>query len=163
MKVAQYKPICVSQSNHRLTNFKEREIETPDNLILDNPEKIYELMTSESIAIQKNSVEYLYMLCLNRQLKLISLYEVSKGTIDSHLISPRDIIINAALSNSCGIILIHNHPSGTALPSGSDIENTKSVSKALEICDMALIDHIIIGRGEYCSICIDENHVIDYN
>lgn len=152
MKISQYKPIYAPQNNHKLTTFKEREIEIPDDLTLNNPEKIYELMTSDGIAIQKNPVEYLYMLCLDKQLNLISLHEISKGTIDSHLVSPRDIIINAALMNSCHVVLIHNHPSGVILPSENDIENTKTIAEALKICDMTLIDHIIIGRNEYYSI-----------
>ncbi|MCM1324425.1 MAG: DNA repair protein RadC [Acetobacter sp.] len=72
------------------------------------------------------------------------------GTIDSVLISPREIIAKMMMYNAKGVILIHNHPSGDTTPSKSDIQITKELIKALKTVDMFIDDHLIIStRGYY--------------
>lgn len=56
------------------------------------------------------------------------------------------------MSNSVKFILIHNHPSGDATPSPSDIELTKEILKGAEILRLNFLDHIVIGNNDYKSI-----------
>lgn len=53
--------------------------------------------------------------------------------------------------NAAGVILAHNHPSGCAEPSRADKEITKRIIKCCQIMDIRVLDHLIIGRGEYLS------------
>lgn len=74
------------------------------------------------------------------------------GTIDNALVSTRDIIRCTLEDNAVGLIVYHNHPSGTASPSREDEEFTVKLRGALAYCDIRLVDHIIIGPFSYCSM-----------
>lgn len=152
-KIIQYKPILTPNHTQKVSRFREWSVTVPEELSLDNPDKIYDLMTkTPNIQIDKNAVEYLYMLCLDNQLHLIGIYNISIGTINKTVISSREIIINAALANAYHIILVHNHPSGDPKPSKLDIDVTLKIRDALKICDIYLTDHIIIGKNNYLSM-----------
>lgn len=76
---------------------------------------------------------------------------LSVGTVNSSLISPREIFFGAFEARAVYVILIHNHPSGNAKPSAEDVEVTKRLVVASEILGIPLIDHIVIGDKEYVS------------
>lgn len=69
----------------------------------------------------------------------------SVGTLNSSLVSPKDIMKSAILSNAAGFIAIHNHPSGSCDPSSCDIETTKRLVECGKLLDIKMIDHIIIA------------------
>lgn len=70
-----------------------------------------------------------------------------KGTIDRATVYPREIIKAALSKQAANIILAHNHPSGNVEPSQSDIELTQQLKKALQLVDINLLDHIIVGKA----------------
>jgi DNA repair protein RadC len=74
------------------------------------------------------------------------------GTISSALVSPREIVRFAVLSNAAGVVLYHNHPSGNPAPSAHDSQFTRKLRDALELMDIELIDHIIVGTSKYYSM-----------
>jgi DNA repair protein RadC len=78
--------------------------------------------------------------------------EIYIGTIDRAIVSTRDVLRFALDANATGVVLYHNHPSGDATPSREDREFTQRMSEALELANMQLIDHIIIGRKVYVSM-----------
>lgn len=149
MRLAQYKTI----KGQKVTLLPEFSIKLKNNPTFLSPDKVYQFMTKHpKIRIHKNTCEYLYMLCLDKQGHPTALFELSKGTVDRHVASPRDAILNAVLTNSVNVILVHNHPSGVSTPSESDKELTKGFAKAFQVCDMSLIDHLIIGQNTYTSL-----------
>lgn len=96
--------------------------------------------------------EHLIMVMLNTKYGFIGDYEVSKGTVNSSVVSPREIFIKALKSEAVYIILIHNHPSGDPTPSREDVITTKRVKEAGKIVGINLIDHIIIGDNRFVSL-----------
>ena len=68
-----------------------------------------------------------------------------RGTIDQASVYPREIVKEALRLNAAACILAHNHPSGVAEPSGSDRQITQKVKQALELIDVRVLDHFIIG------------------
>ena len=73
--------------------------------------------------------------------------------------SPRELLKAAILSNATGIIMLHNHPSGSLQPSRQDISLTDKLKMVCDLVDVKLLDHIIVGRGnEYYSFY--ENDII---
>ena len=77
---------------------------------------------------------------------------VSIGNLNSTIFDPKDVLKTTLLTNSCGIIYIHNHPSGDPKPSKEDIEVVKSLQAACKIFNIKLLDSIIIGdAGLYFS------------
>lgn len=72
--------------------------------------------------------------------------EVSKGTLNSSLVHPREIFKPAVQHSAASVILAHNHPSGDPSPSAQDIRMTKKLIEAGETMEIKVLDHLIIGR-----------------
>ena len=77
---------------------------------------------------------------------------VTIGTVNTSLISPRELFLEALAFHAVHLILIHNHPSGDAAPSREDITVTKRIARAGELLGITLLDHIIIGDRQYVSL-----------
>lgn len=91
------------------------------------------------------------LLCLNNKHKLLNETVLSIGTVNSALVSPRDIFTHALKSGASCVVLLHNHPSGDPTPSRADAELTNKISESGNMLDIRLIDHIIIGNQSYYS------------
>ena len=77
----------------------------------------------------------------------------SIGVIDQTIAQPRELLKTAILSNAAGMIIMHNHPSGTLNPSKHDTMFTDQISKVCQMVGIPLLDHIIVGgdNSEYFS------------
>ena len=135
---------CLTELSLRMA--KER---LENRVVFTNPSDIAEYYMETCRQIKDKKV---FLLCLDNQLRLIKEYELSKGTINTSLISPREIFIEALNAKAVYILLIHNHPSGNPSPSKADIQITLKVLEAGEIIDIKLLDHIIIGDHSYVSL-----------
>ena len=98
------------------------------------------------------TTEHLMMVMLNTKYRFIGDYELSKGTVNSSLASPREAYIEALKYEAVYIVLLHNHPSGDPTPSREDLITTKRMKDAGNIIGISLIDHIIIGDNKYISL-----------
>jgi len=130
---------------------KEYTINAPSidrNMCTSN--KVYSFAI-DFLKMDKESEEYVYMLCLNGRLDLISIFELSHGTVNCSVISSREVFQKALLANAVNIVLIHNHPSGDPSPSKNDINLTNKIKEAGLLMDIELIDHIIIGKNTFVS------------
>lgn len=96
--------------------------------------------------------EQVRMLYLDAKNRLIAEEVVTRGSITSAAIFPREIVRRALDHGATGLIMAHNHPSGDPQPSRSDIAGSRGVADAARLFDIVLHDHIIIGRGGYCSL-----------
>lgn len=96
--------------------------------------------------------ERLLMIMLNTKHRFLGDFELSKGTVNASVASPREAFIEALKSGAVYIILLHNHPSGDPTPSREDIVTTKRMKEAGNIIGIKLIDHIIIGDNKYISL-----------
>ncbi len=95
--------------------------------------------------------EVLLLLMLNQKGRLLKEKYMFKGTVNVSVVSPREIFLEALASRAVQIILLHNHPSGDARPSGEDLDVTRRIAEAGEILGIHLADHIIIGEHTYMS------------
>lgn len=95
--------------------------------------------------------EVMKLLMLNSKAKLIGEANVSKGTVNSSLITPRELFIEALQKDAVSIVLMHNHPSGDPTPSREDMLTTKRIQDAGALIGIELLDHIIIGNNCYIS------------
>ena len=88
------------------------------------------------------------LLLLDSKHQLIDTYELFQGTVDAASVHPREVVAACAeLKMRTAVIVAHNHPSGLAEPSQADIDITRRLKVALELVDISLLDHFIIGRG----------------
>ena len=95
--------------------------------------------------------EYFYCVYVDTKGKYIDKKCLFVGTINSSVVHPREIFKEAYLLSANGIICVHNHPSGDSSPSKEDINITKKIKEISIIHGIKLIDHIIIGNGNYFS------------
>lgn len=91
-------------------------------------------------------------LFLDNQHRMIHFEELFRGTIDGASVYPREVVKQALYHNAAAVILAHNHPSGVAEPSQADIQITRRIQSALELVDIRVLDHIIVGDGETSSL-----------
>lgn len=96
--------------------------------------------------------EVLKLLLLNTRSRLIGETNISIGTVDMALVSPRELFIEAFQKDASAIILLHNHPSGDPTPSREDVRITRRVYEAGMLIGIELLDHIIIGNNCFVSL-----------
>lgn len=77
----------------------------------------------------------------------ISMNVASIGTLNSALVSPKDIMKSTILANASAFIMLHCHPSGNPKPSREDAMTTQRLKDASEVLDIKMVDHIIVGCG----------------
>lgn len=108
----------------------------------------------DSIGIRNCAEEHVYIACLNNRMKMIGCFEVSRGSVNSSVFPVREILQKSLLIGAVNIALSHNHPSGDITPSKMDIDATKRLKQACEICGIGIVDHVIIGanNADYCSM-----------
>lgn len=104
--------------------------------------------------------EELFMICLTSANTIKDIHFIGLGTDSSVLISNKIIAHHAVLDMACGVILVHTHPSGNSLPSKADIEKTEELRQALNIFEIDLLDHIIIGDNQYYSFSDEDVAVV---
>jgi len=116
-----------------------------------SPEDAYKAITTLT-NVQEEAQEVFGILILNTKNKVVAVHEVSRGTLNSSVVHPREIFKPAVLHNAAGIICFHNHPSGDTVPSKEDIEVTERLVAAGEILGIIVMDHIIVGDDDYTSL-----------
>lgn len=99
--------------------------------------------------LEQEQVRALYF---DTKQRLIRDVVLSTGTVNSAVISPREIFKQALQCNSVSLVLVHNHPSGDPTPSQEDKQLTRRVKAAGEVLGILLLDHIIIGDTTYISL-----------
>ena len=96
-------------------------------------------------------VEECHVLFLNQSSKVIDSMRVSQGGLSNASVDIRCILREALLRRATSLVLCHNHPSGTAVPSRQDDELTRSLAEAARNVDMPLLDHVIFTEQGYYS------------
>lgn len=89
---------------------------------------------------------------LDNRHRVLCFEELFRGTIDGTSVYPREVVKQALAANAAAVILAHNHPSGVAEPSSSDERITRRIRSALELVDIRLLDHLVIGDGVSTSL-----------
>jgi len=91
------------------------------------------------------------VLFLDNQHRLLKHEEMFRGTLTHTSVYPREVARRALELNSAAVILAHNHPSGAAEPSRADEFLTQSLKSALQLVDVRVLDHLVVGRGTVVS------------
>lgn len=110
----------------------------------DAVDYIYE---TEGIYLRNKEKEYFYILLLNTKNSPIDTILISSGSATATVVDSKEIVRIATLKNASNVIIFHNHPSGDTEPSRNDIELTRKIKSALELLNIKLLDHIIVGNN----------------
>ncbi|MGQ9657992.1 MAG: RadC family protein [Fimbriimonadales bacterium] len=114
-----------------------------------SPQDVYELMHLQFIAEKR---EHFLAVLLDTKNRVLRIETISIGTLDSSLVHPREVYRAAVREGAACWIAVHNHPSGDPTPSPEDIAITKRLKEAGELLGIVLLDHLIIGDGNYTSL-----------
>lgn len=115
----------------------------------ESPQSIADYFMENTRYLEK---EYVYILMFDSKHKLLKDVRLSEGTVNSSLLSPREVFTTALKFDAVYIVLVHNHPSGDPSPSRQDIEITDHVNSAGRMIGIELSDHIILGNNCYVSL-----------
>lgn len=142
VKAIQLKAVCeiAIRTANKKPMLKEK-IKTPEQLSL--------VFMSE---LRYKKQEVVKTALFDNQNRIIKTVTNSMGGLNSNSIEIREILAEPIKSSAAKIALIHNHPSGEVTPSVSDINFTMKVKEACKIFGIELIDHIIIGNGNFASL-----------
>lgn len=135
---------------------KENTKNCPEINRLDSPEKIVKML-NDLYHAKSLAEEYMWAIALDTKCQPIGVFEISHGTVDASLITPREIFVRLCLCGASRFVMAHNHPSGDVTPSTQDMQVTKQVKEAGKIMSIVLLDHVIIGEGVYS---FRENNII---
>lgn len=130
----------------RLPVIEKKEL-CQETQTLNSPDTIFEFL-NRYFRLKDRTEEYIYLLAFDKKCHLIGIFELSHGTVDGSLISPREVFMKALLCGASDIILAHNHPSGDVTPSKVDVQVMTRIKAAGEILSLPLLDFIICGK--YC-------------
>lgn len=122
--------------------------ELEDTIIVNSPRDVYQLIKEYANSLQEQKI--LITMATNRQ--VIGVHLVHIGSADTVRVSARDIFRIAILDNATSIILCHNHPCGSLIPSISDIANANKLSKIGLIHDIPVQSNLIISKNGYTVI-----------
>ncbi|MFP4125718.1 MAG: RadC family protein [Alphaproteobacteria bacterium] len=112
--------------------------------LIGSPEELSDYLAS---ALAHVGVEEFHALFLDTQNRLIRDERLGRGTVDHTPLYPREIAKRALELGAVAVILVHNHPSGDPTPSPEDLASTQRVVEALAAVDVAVYDHVVVGRA----------------
>lgn len=100
--------------------------------------------------------EQFVVVLLNSKNKVVGTEVVSEGSLSNSIVHPREVFVPALLQHAAAIMVAHNHPSGEPIPSVEDRELTSMLVRSGKVLGIPLVDHIIIGDGNYYSFLENE-------
>jgi DNA repair protein RadC len=132
----------------RLKLVKESSLLYKDRCVR-SPEDSYQLLKQFLGEVDR---EYFVVVCLDTKNQPTAINICHIGSLNASIVHPRECFKPAILSNAASILIGHNHPSGQASPSNEDVEVTNRLVEAGRIIGIGVIDHIILGDGEFVSL-----------
>lgn len=128
---------------------REKELRNRVFLQINSVEKAKQYIQERFPALYADaSVEYFYVVFLNRANAVLFSKEISKGGFSATVVDIRVILKIALQCNASAMILIHNHPSGNPKPSNEDLVLTNKIKEAAQLLDIQVLDHIIVTYKE---------------
>lgn len=98
------------------------------------------------------SYEVFGAIFLDQRHRVITYEELFRGTLNAAAVYPREVVVKCLQQGAAAIIFAHNHPSGIAEPSPADVDVTERLRDALELVEVRVLDHFIIGDGGWVSM-----------
>ena len=125
----------------------------PEKLSVSSPKIVFRMMLP---LLRGLDHEECWVLFLNRANYVLGKDKVSVGGMESTVVDVKMILRRALERKAAGVILVHNHPSGSAMPGQADIRQTGLLRKALQSCEIQLIDHVIIAEDSWYSFADEQ-------
>lgn len=131
---------------YTVEKFTEKQTAKP---VLDSPDKIAAFLLPRFLGAQ---TELAYALLLDNSMRPIDCVPVGDGTVSLVSVPVRTIVERAYTKHAAGVVLAHNHPGGTAIPSNEDIQLTLRLKEALQTMELSLVEHYVFSDSAYSPI-----------
>ena len=135
---------CVAEICSRMQMQKDET-----GLFFDTPDKVANYYMER---LRHLETEHIYLILTDNKNRFIKEILLAKGTVNTAVLSAREIFIEALRYQAVHILLLHNHPSGDATPSLEDIQITHQIMEASRLMNILLVDHIIVGDNTFTSL-----------
>lgn len=132
---------CCELSARYVVGTEAKEVISPDDVL------------SRLCDLKYESQEHFVVITLDSANHIIARHTITVGLANQTPAAPREVFRAAVLDNAVSIIVAHNHPSGSTEPSGEDMSITRLLVSAGEIMKIPVLDHIIISKSGYTSLC----------
>jgi len=119
------------------------------DLVIKGPEDVAKLVMPKMRHLEQ---EHFKVVSLNSRNMVLGVTTLFIGPLNTNIVHPREVFKEALKRTAAAIILAHNHPSGNITPSEDDISVTKRLKEVGEIVGIEVLDHIIIGDGDFTSM-----------
>lgn len=120
-----------------------------EHTIIDNPALAAAVLSAD---LMWQPTERFAVLLLDVRHRLLGCHVITVGTATETLAHPREIFREAVRRNASRLIIAHNHPSGNLSPSQADLDLTKQILQAGQVMGIPVLDHLILGNGDYQSL-----------
>ncbi len=117
--------------------------------LIQKPGDAAALVQYEMSALEQ---EELRVILLNTRNRVLDIRTVYRGSLNSSHMRIGELFRDAVRRNAAAIIVVHNHPSGDPAPSPDDVAVTRAIREAGKLLDIAVLDHLVIGRGRFVSL-----------
>lgn len=133
---------------------RRRDTEFPQKAKVTSSADAFHLLYSR---LQDLDIEEFWVIYLNKGNKVIEISRISFGGRDATVVDLRVLFTQALLKKAAGVIMCHNHPSGTLRPSQPDVELTRKAKQAGDLMGVSVLDHLIIAGSSYYSFADEGN------
>jgi DNA repair protein RadC len=116
--------------------------------VLDASAKLKDYAALQLAGLER---EVFLVFFLDSQFRLIASEPLFHGTLNQTSVHPREVVRRVIALNAAAVVLAHNHPSGMAEPSRADEFVTQTLKSALQLLDVRVLDHLVVGRGQVVS------------
>ena len=120
-----------------------------DDNIFDTISKVAEFLIKKYIG---STAETVYLVLLDNKYRMIDCVKVHEGSVNSAMISTRKLAEIALFKRASMVVLAHNHPSGTPIPSSEDLYTTRMVADAFSSLEITMLDHILVAGDKYSTL-----------
>ena len=124
-------------------------LQPEDRAVIRSPQDVFNLMSGEMSFFDQ---EHLRVLLLNTKNQVLGTHEIYIGNVNSSVVRVSEVLRPAVRENCPSLIVVHNHPSGDPTPSPEDILVTRELRASAEMMDIELLDHIVLGQGQFVSL-----------
>jgi DNA repair protein RadC len=128
------------------SRFQSRRLENLDRFT--SPRQVFDYFHHEFRDCRK---EHFLILLLDGKNRIIRRVQISEGSLNQSIVHPREVFVPAVKESAAAVILVHNHPTGDPAPSPEDLAITRRLREAGDIMGIKVLDHIIVGDGDFVS------------
>ena len=129
------------------------ELIVADRISVSSPKVVFRMMLP---LLRGLDHEECWAIFLNRANYVLGKERMSVGGLESTVVDVKSILRRALEKKASGVILVHNHPSGSAMPGQADIRQTGLLKKALQTCEIQLLDHVIVAEDSWYSFADEQ-------